>query len=44
MHTVYFIVCKNKDIFVSFYQSDGFEGNVTLNHAIVMFIDALQRM
>ena len=33
-----------KYIFVWFYQSDGFEGNITLNHTIVMFIHALQRM
>ena len=33
-----------KYIFVWFYQSVGFKGNITLNHAIVMFIHALQRM
>ena len=33
-----------KYIFVWFYQSFGFKGNITLNHAIVMFIHALQRM
>ena len=33
-----------KYIFVWFYQSFGFEENITLNQAIVMFIHALQRM
>ena len=42
-HILFSLLCV-KYIFVWFYQSDGFEGNVTSNHAIVMFIDALQRM
>ena len=33
-----------KYIFVWFYQSNGFEGNIMLNHVIVMFIHTLQRM
>ena len=38
-----FLYCV-KYIFVWFYQSFGFEGNITLSHAIVIFIHALERM
>ena len=43
MDTVFFIMCEIY-LFVWFYQSDGLEGNITLNHTIVMFLHALQSM